>query len=254
MRTRGFSLVELSIVLVILGLLVGGVLGGRALVNAAQLRTVSADVQRYKAAVYTFRDKYFYLPGDMPNATSFWGDQATGTDACADAAVVDGTPGTCNGDGNGLINGIESFRLWQQLARAGIIEGSYTGYKGTMGINHTIPGQNAPITKYSGSGIAAYEFSVPGGPMSSRDFVYDYGNQFFYGGVNVSDYPEEPLFSPEEAWNIDTKMDDGKPGTGSVIASRHDLCTNSSSGTDYTTTYKLTSSGALCRFRFKQAF
>jgi prepilin-type N-terminal cleavage/methylation domain-containing protein len=67
-----FSLVELSIVLVILGLLVGGVLAGQSLIRAAQLRAVTAQVGQYAAASKTFRDKYFALPGDLPNATSFW--------------------------------------------------------------------------------------------------------------------------------------------------------------------------------------
>ena len=55
---RGFSLVELSIVLVILGLLVGGVLGGQALIRAAEIRGVLADKDKYLAAVYTFKNKY----------------------------------------------------------------------------------------------------------------------------------------------------------------------------------------------------
>ena len=76
-RTRyGFSLVELSIVLVILGLLVGGVLTGQSLIRAAELRSVSTEYSRYVASVHTFRDKYFALPGDMTNATQFWGTAA----------------------------------------------------------------------------------------------------------------------------------------------------------------------------------
>lgn len=60
----GFSLVELSIVLVILGLLVGGVLTGQSLIRASELRKFMNTMERYKAATYTFRDKYFALPGD----------------------------------------------------------------------------------------------------------------------------------------------------------------------------------------------
>ena len=70
---RAFSLVELSIVLVILGLLTGGILAGQSLIRAAELRAVTTEYQRYVAAVQTFRDKYMALPGDMPNAIAFWG-------------------------------------------------------------------------------------------------------------------------------------------------------------------------------------
>jgi len=69
---NGFSLVELSIVLVIVGLLVGGVLTGKSLIRAADLRSVSTDYEGYRTATSAFRDKYFGLPGDITNASSFW--------------------------------------------------------------------------------------------------------------------------------------------------------------------------------------
>ena len=69
---KGFSLVELSIVLVILGLLVGGVLSGQSLIRAAELRAATQEYQRYYTATQTFRDKYFAIPGDFNNAQAFW--------------------------------------------------------------------------------------------------------------------------------------------------------------------------------------
>jgi prepilin-type N-terminal cleavage/methylation domain-containing protein len=129
---RAFSLVELSIVLVILGLLVGGVLSGQSLIRAAQLRAITAEYSRYVTATQSFKDKYFALPGDMNNATSFWGaaDGSTGLTAACFGAAGTGTQ-TCNGDGSGTIYPTsasdESLRFWQHLARAGLIEGSYTG-------------------------------------------------------------------------------------------------------------------------------
>jgi prepilin-type N-terminal cleavage/methylation domain-containing protein len=67
--SSAFSLVELSIVLVILGLLVGGVLSGQSLIRAAALRSVTNDYSRYSAAVNTFKDKYFPAPATAPVAT-----------------------------------------------------------------------------------------------------------------------------------------------------------------------------------------
>lgn len=98
MCTRGFSLVELSIVLVILGLLTGGILAGQSLIRAAELRSYITDVQRYPAAVNAFKDKYFAYPGDMANATKFWGalgGDGTGNDAACQALSASGLP-TCN--------------------------------------------------------------------------------------------------------------------------------------------------------------
>ena len=129
-----FSLVELSIVLVILGLLVGGILSGQSLIRAAELRSFTTEYSKYVAAVNSFKDKYFQLPGDMPNATSFWG-AAHATPATCLTTVGTGSQ-TCNGDGNGSISNAaaasqygEEYTFWQHLANAGLIEGSYTGIR-----------------------------------------------------------------------------------------------------------------------------
>ena len=68
LQKNAFSLVELSIVLAILGLLTGGILTGQTLIRAAELRAVSTEFQRYQSAVNTFRDKYFSLPCDIRNS------------------------------------------------------------------------------------------------------------------------------------------------------------------------------------------
>lgn len=148
-REKAFSLVELSIVLVILGLLTGGILTGQSLIRASELRSVATDLQRYQAAVHTFRDKYFALPGDMPNATRFWGVQHATPATCITTAST--TALTCNGDGNGQVadTTYEAFRFWQHLANAGLIEGSYSGVTGPdSGFDHVI-GVNAPRAKMS---------------------------------------------------------------------------------------------------------
>ena len=75
---QGFSLVELSIVLVILGLLVGGILSGQSLIRASELRSVTTEYQTYVTSLGTFRDRYFALPGDLSNAASFWSTVASG--------------------------------------------------------------------------------------------------------------------------------------------------------------------------------
>lgn len=147
----GFSLVELSIVLVILGLLTGGILAGQSLIRAAELRAIPTEYQRYDAARYSFRDKYMGLPGDISNATRFWGDNNA---ACADAAIPNGTPGTCNGNADGILTAPlaasatgERFQFWTQLALAGLIEGTYTGLAGGSSNHHVVPGTNTPLSK-----------------------------------------------------------------------------------------------------------
>lgn len=262
-----FSLVELSIVLVILGLLVGGVLTGRSLIRASELRTVTRDFQKYQAATQTFRDKYFGIPGDINNATAFWGSLGgtglTTDTACANAAPS--APLTCNGDGNGFSSNLEYPRYWQQLANAGLIEGSYNGCRLTTcgnAKNNYVAGVNAPAGKIANSII--YIFSV--GVFSSTTttlFGGEYGNALGIGGSAGSPNNVFPLSSyillPEEAWNIDSKMDDGLPGTGRIIAGKGDgtttFCTSvAGTLTDTGATYRLDVTNADCSLFFVRAF
>lgn len=216
-KTRGFSLVELSIVLVILGLLVGGVLAGQSLIRAAELRSVTADLQRYQTAINTFRNKYFAMPGDMTNATAFWGSAGgTGSDnTCFITNSADKR--TCNGNGDGLteVSGTdptygERFRAWQQLANAGLIEGSYTGVSESTTFDSRLPGKNMPASKLSsnGFGIAGLN-AVVSGDANYFDRSYHWNILFLHGSIGST-------ITATEMWNIDTKLDDGKPAYGSV--------------------------------------
>src|SRR5437660_1073388 len=99
---HGFTLLELSIVLVIIGLLIGGIFVGQSLIHNAQLNAVISEFNRYQTAVQSFKQQYNTLPGDMSNATSFWGSAGgTGSDATC-AVVVSTTAATCNGNGDGM--------------------------------------------------------------------------------------------------------------------------------------------------------
>ncbi len=214
-RDDGFSLVELSIVLVILGLLVGGVLSGQSLIRAAELRAVSTEYARYTTAIQSFRDKYFALPGDMANATQFWGAAHPTPATCRTTQGVGGQ--TCDGDGDGLIRGSvgsdEHFRAWQQMANAQLIEGSYVGVRvgsDSLGSNAT----NIPRSKIANGLWFLYDYAVSNG--NGLVFNGQYGNAFELGAASPTQHPYFALMRPEEVWNIDTKIDDGRPGSGNL--------------------------------------
>lgn len=255
MTKRAFSLVELSIVLVILGLLVGGVLSGQSLIRAAELRSVSSEYSRYVAAMQTFRDKYFTSPGDMSNATAFWGDDNA---ACPDAAVTNGTPGTCNGNGNGLITFAaaanatgEAYQLWKQLALAGLIEGIYTGLAGAGGSNQSTANNSARARLANGF-WTIYNLDGVSGHTHFSDM--NYGNVLFMGALFGATSAYGPIIKPEEAWNIDTKMDDGRPQRGSIMAIGWDTCTNAANSADLNGSYDLVVTTKECALAFPKIF
>jgi len=112
-RQAGFTLIEIAIVLVIIGLLLGGVLKGQELITAARVRNLISTQDGVKAAYFGFLDRYRALPGDYSGAT-------TNVPNCA--ACQNG-----NNDGQILLNGaiVESISAWEHLSKAGFLTGSY---------------------------------------------------------------------------------------------------------------------------------
>lgn len=249
---RGFSLVELSIVLVILGLLVGGVLSGQSLIRAAELRAVTSEYQRYATATNSFRDKYFQLPGDMNNAESFWTTLNATNATCRDTAST--STATCNGDGDGAIEiqstrSRELFRFWQHLANAGLIEGSYSGTLTNSTPWGVAIGTNAPASKLgrgTWSVVAQADVAVWGG-FYNNIFQPTASNWLQFGAVEVDFWNYRSILKTEEAWNIDTKIDDGLPGTGKMTTYKASFLPNCvSSSTSSSATYILNQSGVNC--------
>ena len=271
-NTNAFSLVELSIVLVILGLLTGGILTGQSLIRAAELRSVVTEFQRYQTAIRSFQDKYMALPGDMRNATAFWGfaGGSTGTDAaCYTSTTGTGTQ-TCNGDGDGLIINSgsgntyrERFMFWQHLANAGLIQGSYSGIAGSAN-SYDHETTNSPLGKIGSSMWSVYNSSntVHSGATSVFNGVYP--SQITFGAIVADVDPYGNLLSPEEMWNIDTKLDDGLPAQGKITPRMRANCTVAANGSAITTSaadaakldakYNLTDTSKACSIIFRNSW
>lgn len=255
---RGFSLVELSIVLVILGLLTGGILSGQSLIRAAELRAVSGEYTRWVTATQTFRDKYFSIPGDMANAVKFWGaaDGSTGMTAACFSTQGTGTQ-TCNGNGNGRINygelnySMENYRYWQHLANAGLIEGTFSGVAANDPIpnnstRYSLIGTNIPRSKLSNGGYYVHYAGTVTDPTSTY-WVGTYDHLLVFGGQEANDITEANILKPEESWNIDVKLDDGRPAFGKVRLPRVGTCATTIVAADAATAeYAVSNSNIAC--------
>lgn len=234
--------------LAVIGLLVGGILGGQALVRGANVQKVLTDAKLYATAKEQFRQQYGQLPGDFKTATSVWGDDNA---ACADAGITNGTPGTCNGDGDGYIyyatainQTSEQFQLWKQLKLAGYIGGDYTGLNGPDGANYdAVPGLNSPATSIKGATFWHYGYWGTVAADGTTFYAGNYTNAMTYGTRVAGGWPYAGAISPAEAKNIDTKGDDGLPGFGNIrtlVSSWLPQCTTTDSAS--TSTYRLDSS------------
>lgn len=257
MKRNGFTLVELSIVLVIIGLLVGGIMAGQSLIRNAELATVTAEIDKFKKATVQFREQYQALPGDMSDATNYWGAQHATPATCATTASTSAL--TCNGDGNGLVNvatgAHETFRYWQHLANAGFIEGRFNGVSGNLANTLGASPDNSPRARVENNGVWwIWSWGInPAGFATGN-----YNNVIEVGGLNgaAGSYlePSIGILTIEEQWNIDTKIDDGFATNGKVVTRSWPACSNATSDSDTGGTYDLLDRTTLCALLFRQQF
>ena len=272
-ENNGFTLIELAMVLVIIALVIGAIVVGQGMVRSAQILSVVDDVSNYKQAIKLFQDKYQYLPGDMPTATTFWGYANSDPVACRSTPAT-GTL-TCDGNGDGHIGDrsdtlaaqSESYHAWQHLANAGLIKGSYSGVPGplsgpSLGILDDTIGVNIPASALMGAGYVI-SWSNPT-PLNNVANVFPATAGYHYiqlgmddGGITsgTNGSLDAPALSVAEAFALDAKVDDGLPGTGSVQSWAHNsTAPNCATGSDATAQYDNTKSGLQCVMIFGLGF
>jgi len=138
----GFTLVEMSIILVIIGLIVGAIFTGSTLSRSAALKSVITDFNTYKTAIHAFDEKYTSYPGDLVNARAYWPNDSVY------AGFV-----TQNGNGDRRIEwASESHQSWQHLNAAELIPGKFTGIFGSG----SRTGINIPDSTIKGGGFDLY--------------------------------------------------------------------------------------------------
>ena len=185
-KQTGFTLIELAIVLVIIGLLLGGVLRGQELINSARVKNITRDFQNTQVYIYGYQDRFRSIPGDDGNA------------AARMPTAISAAGATAN---NGLIKGAwdsaavadESFLFWQHVRLAGLAPGS------------TDTGN-----------VATFE---PRNSNNGRIGIQSIGGGFTkITGMQGSYAVCSDLILGRDVLQIDTTLDDGNPSLGSVRA------------------------------------
>ena len=181
-RTQeGFTLVEIAIVLVIIGLLLGGILKGQEMITQAKIKIIVSDFSGVSAAYYGYQDRYRAIPGNDPNAATRW----TG-------AVAGSGNGQVQGKYNSQTATDESRKWWDHLRRAGFVAGA---------------GTQQPFNAVTGLlGVQTGDAQSPVG-AALGGFV-----SLIVCSANLPD---------KIAIAIDTQMDDGVPNTGTVRGALH---------------------------------
>lgn len=231
-KKAGFTLIELAVVLVVIGLVIGGALVGRNLIHAAEIRAQIGQYEKYNAVMHTFENKFNYSPGDMPpsQATQLSFFAFTGLQA-GQMRSFNGNSGSCGyGNNDGYINDPERYVFWRHLSEAGLIEGKY-------GMNPSTDYHISPKTEYSSICWYGNIYDAGGGGSDlPLDRLDEFSPHVKVGGYNVFILPVIRSTTTYTIYNIsnssarnffqtysttyenqvmDSKIDDGLPLTGS---------------------------------------
>ncbi len=187
-------MVEIAIVLVIVGLLLGGILKGQQLINSARVRNLADTSAGIQAAYYGFLDRYRRIPGDWNQASA-----TTGMGVAVTNPLLG--PTTDNGRLDTTIASpwLEANAMWEQLASAGFIQGAYPGTNGVPAQANGFTPLNAFNTPII-VGVTSDYFDVAAAPRARLHMVV---------GRNI------PVDVMRE---LDVKLDDSAPCSGDMRA------------------------------------
>jgi prepilin-type N-terminal cleavage/methylation domain-containing protein len=191
---NGFSLLELSVAIVIIGFIAAAVLQGKNILENAKIRSIVSEFTEHQTSANSFKLKYLQYPGDFDEAEDYWGNA-----------------NTINGDGDGKIEFIhlgviyESYRAWQHLSYAKMTKANYAG-------NETSGAAELDIDVPSSKQVGGYilEYGILGLNTSN---VIALGIPLISNGADIS---LGAALSTGKAYAIDNKTDGGNPSTGKI--------------------------------------
>ncbi len=238
-KRTGFTLVELAIVFIIIGLLIGGILVASSMVDTAKAEKLVKDLQQFSIATVNFQTAYKATPGDAKN----FSPAGNGNGIIEDSSGT-GTSNTFTG---------EVANYWVHLSAVGFKPKGVT-LSAIPTANGITAGFNVPEVSYGIRGTGAVV--VNGAFVSNATGTTNDGNNYYMllglpsgaaAGANITGLP---AFTVNQATAIDLKIDDGKPGTGSVKADAgNGGCLN---GSSYNSSYSPTTPA--CNLYIKNTF
>jgi prepilin-type N-terminal cleavage/methylation domain-containing protein len=254
-RERGFTLIEMSIVLIIIGLIIGGILKGQELIESSRQKNLQAQIDSVRSAFNTFQDRFKAVPGDYNQAAANIGNNAA------------------NGNGNGLINAFTNTDLLAELITVNGFAATAAGVEGKEFFNHltatnmiggtsTVPAATVP-TGFSTGGIIS---PLPASAYPLTGLTAIYGTHDGATGATpvgtiitgfwlrlqravttgAVDGANSSALSPERAFQFDTKFDDATAAAGRVRTDFQVETTASSCGTAAGLTYVATNTEREC--------
>jgi prepilin-type N-terminal cleavage/methylation domain-containing protein len=218
---KAFTLIELSIVLVIIGLLAGGIILGSNLIKIAEIRSAIKQIEGIQTGVNAFRLKYNCLPGDCVNATNLGFETRTGASGHGNGNNL---YENCSPASSYYLQGCETLLFWSDLSDAGLIEGNFTTATDANNvITPTNRQQYFPLSKMGSGYFMVYNSTNVTFPWAGQyqNYLGQYQNYLtlidFSGTMDASGATFLPSIPPTQAFAIDSKIDDGKPISGKVL-------------------------------------
>jgi prepilin-type N-terminal cleavage/methylation domain-containing protein len=202
--SKGFTLVELAIVLMIIGLLIGGILKGQELITNARIASSQTQVKAISAALITFQDSYGVLPGDITNP-------GTRLPSCATSFC------TMAGNGNGMIGTVSNYHndelnaSWLHMNAAGLLSGINADASWTSASTGFFVA-TAPMPKFKMAGRVQMLYLG-----ANWNYLAQLSNSAGYYLHSIANVDDEPTIQCGLIARYDIKFDDGLPNTGSVL-------------------------------------
>ena len=202
-KNFGFTLVELAIVLVIIGLVISGVLAGNEILERAEEKNIIEEYNKITSGLTLFKGKYRVMPGDNQKAHLWWN---------ADYVYIGNDDGQI---GDGSLSSQEIYTAWRHLQLANVIDGEYTGL-------------TAGAPNYISSGVNTYPSNVNNGSWW-WDRLYSAGNPYrnyvsdgtFKQGLKLSTDTQGGVLNTAQAYNVDVKLDNGIAYSGDLMVGYH---------------------------------